>query len=57
MKNKYCFKLCENHPKTHDLYGKVHTCIGDNGAEYALKEEHSKGRPILKRKGCPLGDR
>ena len=57
MNNKYCYKLCENHPKTNDMYGREHTCINENDIKFWLKEEHKKGRPILKRIGCPFENR
>jgi len=53
---KYCPGFCGYHPK---IAGDKavgffpYVCI-ENGHKYLLREEHSKGRPILRRKDCPL---
>ena len=52
---KYCPANCKYHPaKAVILWDRTHVCIGKEGEKYGLKEEHSRGRHVLKRKGCPF---
>lgn len=53
---RYCLRFCGYHPKiTGDkAIGFFPYVCAENGRRYLLKEEHSKGRPILRRRDCPL---
>ena len=53
MNNKYCPKDCKNHPLDSPIIqDRTHVCRYA-GFEYYLREEHSKGRPVLKHRQCP----
>ncbi len=51
---RYCPDYCPCHPESKVLYERTHLCSDDLvERRYSLREEHSKGRPVLKRRDCP----
>ena len=53
---RYCYRFCENHPHVvGDKATGYLACICIDGkTKYSLNQEHSRGRPYLKRKDCPF---